>query len=95
MKKAIVLGATGGTGAAITAELVQRGVETVAFGRSRAKLEQLARQLGNPGHLRLSIGDAFRPGDVASAAGGAEVLFHCANVPYNEMAQKLVPLGES
>lgn len=95
MKKAIVLGATGGTGAAITAELVQRGVETVAFGRSRAKLEQLARQLGNPGHLRLSTGDAFRPGDVAAAAGGAEVLFHCANVPYNEMAQKLVPLGES
>jgi len=95
LKKAIVLGATGGTGAAITAELVQRGVETVAFGRSRDKLERLAARLGHPGHLTLFTGDAFRPRDIAAAAGGAEVLFHSANVPYHEMVHKLIPLGEA
>jgi nucleoside-diphosphate-sugar epimerase len=29
------------------------------------------------------------------AAEGADVLFHCANVPYHEMESKLIPLGES
>ncbi|MDU0199494.1 SDR family NAD(P)-dependent oxidoreductase [Paenibacillus sp. MAH-36] len=95
MKKAIVIGATGGTGAAITEELVKRGVETIAFGRSRQKLEQFARKLGNPKHLTLSVGDAMRPGDIVAQANGAEVMFHCANVPYHEMVNKLIPLGES
>lgn len=95
MKKAIVLGATGGTGAAITAELVERGVETVGFGRSRQKLEQLAAILGNPKHLTLAAGDAFRTEDIMAAAEGADVLFHSANVPYHEMVSKLIPLGES
>ncbi|MBA2938584.1 SDR family NAD(P)-dependent oxidoreductase [Paenibacillus sp. CGMCC 1.16610] len=95
MKKAIVIGATGGTGAAITEELVKRGVETIAFGRSRQKLEEFARKLGNPQHLTLSVGDAMRPEDIVAQAGGADVLFHCANVPYHEMVNKLIPLGES
>ncbi|SEO44937.1 Nucleoside-diphosphate-sugar epimerase [Paenibacillus sp. OK076] len=95
MTKAMVIGATGGTGAAITEELVRRGVDTIAFGRSRQKLEQFAARLGNPGHLTLVVGDAMRPEDIASQAGGADVWFHCANVPYHEMASKLIPLGVS
>ncbi|MDD9271566.1 SDR family NAD(P)-dependent oxidoreductase [Paenibacillus sp. GCM10023248] len=95
MKNAIVIGATGGTGAAITEELVKRGIRTIAFGRSRQKLEQFARRLGNPNHLTLAIGDAMRPDDIVAQAGGADVLFHCANVPYHEMVNKLIPLGES
>lgn len=95
MTKAMVIGATGGTGAAITEELVRRGVDTIAFGRSRQKLEQFAARLGNPGHLKLVVGDAMRPDDIASQAGGADVWFHCANVPYHEMASKLIPLGVS
>jgi nucleoside-diphosphate-sugar epimerase len=95
MKKAIVIGATGGTGAVIVSELVKRGVPTIAFGRSRQKLEELANQLGSPAHLLLAIGDAFRTDDIAAAAKDVDVLFHCANVPYNEMASKLIPLGES
>ncbi|AFC29543.1 hypothetical protein PM3016_2663 [Paenibacillus mucilaginosus 3016] len=95
MKKAMVVGATGGTGAVITAELVKRGVPTTAFGRSRQKLEELAAQLGSPAHLSLAVGDAFKPDDVAAAAKDADVLFHCANVPYHEMESKLIPLGES
>ncbi|MFB0846109.1 NAD-dependent epimerase/dehydratase family protein [Paenibacillus oleatilyticus] len=95
MKKAIVVGATGGTGASVTEELVRRGIRTVAFGRSRGKLEQLKANLGNPHHLTIAVGDAFRPNDIITASEGADVLFHCANVPYHEMVSKLIPLGES
>lgn len=95
MKKAIVVGASGGTGAAITEELTRRGIRTVAFGRSRTKLEALRSRLGKPVHLTTAVGDAFRPDDVVLASEGADVLFHCANVLYHEMGSKLIPLGES
>lgn len=95
LKKAIVVGATGGTGAAITEELVKRGISTVAFGRSLQKLERLRTGLGNPENLTIAAGDAFRPNDIVMAAEDADVLFHCANVPYHEMESKLIPLGES
>lgn len=95
MNKAIIVGATGGTGAAIAEELVKRGIPTIAFGRSAEKLERLKAGLGRPKHLELAAGDAFRPNDIAAAAAGADVLFHCANVPYHEMASRLIPLGES
>lgn len=95
MKKAIVIGATGGTGAAITQELIKRGIATVAYGRSRHKLEQLAAKLGFPGHLQLAVGDAFNPNEIVAASRNADVMFHCANVPYHEMESRLLPLGES
>lgn len=95
LRKAIVIGATGGTGAAITEELAKRGIRTVAFGRSVQKLEQLRANLGNPENVTIATGDAFRPNDIVMAAEGADVLFHCANVPYHEMESKLIPLGES
>ncbi|MFJ9499784.1 SDR family NAD(P)-dependent oxidoreductase [Brevibacillus centrosporus] len=95
MKRAMVVGATGGTGAAITEELIRQGIETIAFGRSGQKLELLAKNLGNPAQLTLAVGDAFRPEDIAGASGNADVLFHCANVPYHEMATRLLPLGEA
>ncbi|MCD9023045.1 SDR family NAD(P)-dependent oxidoreductase [Cohnella silvisoli] len=95
MEKAIVVGATGGTGASVVEELVKRGIRTVAFGRSRQKLEKLKTNLGHPEHLAIAVGDAFSPNDIVLAAEGADVLFHCANVPYHEMVNKLIPLGES
>ncbi|TDL49859.1 SDR family NAD(P)-dependent oxidoreductase [Paenibacillus dendritiformis] len=95
LEKAIVVGATGGTGASVTEELVKRGIRTVAFGRSREKLEQLRAKLGNPEHLTVAVGDAFRPESIVIASEDADVLFHCANVPYHEMVSKLIPLGES
>lgn len=95
MEKAIVVGATGGTGASVVEELVKRGIRTVAFGRSRQKLEQLSARLGHSEHLTIAVGDAFRPDNIVSASEGADVLFHCANVPYHEMISKLIPLGES
>ncbi|MFB8373257.1 NAD-dependent epimerase/dehydratase family protein [Paenibacillus taichungensis] len=95
MKRAIVVGATGGTGAAITEELIKHGIFTIIFGRSRQKLEQLAVKLGSPDYLQIAVGDAFRPDDIIAASLEADVMFHCANVPYNEMESKLIPLGES
>lgn len=80
MKRAIVIGATGGTGAAITEELIRRGISTIAFGRSRQKLEQLAVKLGYPDHLLIAVGDAFRSEDIIAASQGADVIFHSANV---------------
>ncbi|NIK71338.1 SDR family NAD(P)-dependent oxidoreductase [Paenibacillus sp. BK720] len=95
MKKAVVIGATGGTGAAITEELASRGIPVVAFGRSRSKLENFAARLGHPANLALAVGDAFKADDVEKASRGAEVMFHCANVPYHEMEERLIPLGEA
>jgi nucleoside-diphosphate-sugar epimerase len=95
LTKVLVIGATGGTGSAITEELVRRGIDTIAFGRSSQKLVQLVNRLGNPTNLSIVVGDAMRPDDIVSQASGADVWFHCANVPYNEMASKLIPLGES
>ncbi|WP_028612036.1 SDR family NAD(P)-dependent oxidoreductase [Paenibacillus harenae] len=95
MKKAIVLGATGGVGNPLAAELIKRGIETVAFGRSENKLKSLARELGNPTLLRIATGDAFNPDDIIKAAEGADVIFHSANMPYHEMESRLLPLGEA
>ena len=46
-------------------------------------------------HLTIAIGDAFQSKDVEAASKGADVLFHCANVPYHEMRERLLPLGEA
>ncbi|WP_342575051.1 NAD-dependent epimerase/dehydratase family protein [Paenibacillus sp. FSL M8-0142] len=95
MKKAIVLGATGGVGNPLTAELVRRGIETIAFGRSMTKLNALAEEIGSSPLLKLRTGDAFKPEDIVQAAEGADVIFHSANIPYHEMESRLLPLGES
>lgn len=95
LEKAIVVGATGGTGSAITEELAKRGIPTTIFGRSHQKLEQLRANIGNPKQVTVATGDAFCSADIIKAAEGADVLFHCANVPYHEMENKLISLGES
>lgn len=94
-KKAIVLGATGGTGKVITSELMKRGVQTVIFGRSRSKLEEVARELGRPDMLILAEGNVFDPESIIQAAQGAEVIFHAASIPYNQMTTRLLPMGEA
>lgn len=47
MKTAIVLGATGGSGQVIVSELLNRGVEVIAFGRSQSKLKALIEEHDN------------------------------------------------
>ncbi|WP_141430375.1 SDR family NAD(P)-dependent oxidoreductase [Bacillus sp. 03113] len=95
MKKAIVLGATGGTGSAIVRELINRGIPTIAFGRSSEKLLKLKESYGNPEYLTLQTGDVFQVEDVYKAASEADVIFQCAAVPYNKMEEQQLPLGEA
>ncbi|PYI52982.1 SDR family NAD(P)-dependent oxidoreductase [Paenibacillus flagellatus] len=95
MKRAVVLGAAGGMGRALAKELLARGVETVAFGRSRGKLESLAEEIGHRSSLTIKAGDALRPDEVAEAAAGADVLFHSMGMPYPEWGEKLLPLAAS
>ncbi|WP_080875900.1 SDR family oxidoreductase [Oceanobacillus timonensis] len=95
MKKAIVLGATGGTGQAMVSELLNRGVEVIAFGRSQRKLEALMAAHNHHRNLIYQLGDIFDYQSIVDAAKNADVIFQCANVKYQEMAEKLIPLGES
>lgn len=95
MKKAVVLGATGGTGEALVSELLARGVKVTAFGRSEKKLQAVLGTCDHVQNLTVATGDVFKPDSVAAAARDAEVIFQCANVKYQEMKDKLLPLGES
>ncbi|WP_277678318.1 NAD-dependent epimerase/dehydratase family protein [Gracilibacillus dipsosauri] len=95
MEVAMVLGATGGVGAAITNELDIRGVKSILFGRSKEKLEQLKSKLHHPHLFTLAVGDAMKTTDLEKAGINADVIFHCANVPYHKMEEQLLDLGES
>lgn len=95
MKKAIVLGATGGNGQVIVSELLNRGIEVIAFGRSQNKLEALMARHNHHLNLTYKQGDIFDYQTIVDAAKDADVIFQCANVKYQEMAEKLMPLGES
>ncbi|WP_040979435.1 SDR family oxidoreductase [Oceanobacillus jeddahense] len=95
MKKAIVLGATGGTGQVMVSELLDRGVGVIAFGRSQNKLEALITEHDHHVNLIYKRGDIFDYQTIVDAAKDADVIFQCANVKYQEMAEKLIPLGES
>ncbi|MED0738307.1 SDR family NAD(P)-dependent oxidoreductase [Aneurinibacillus thermoaerophilus] len=81
MKKALVLGASGGMGYALVHELVARGIETVAFARTREKLEKL---FGHMEQVTIVSGDVYQVEDVKEAGRGVEVIFHTVSVPYPE-----------
>ncbi|MEK4670223.1 SDR family NAD(P)-dependent oxidoreductase [Niallia sp. FSL R7-0271] len=95
MKNVIVLGATGGTGAAITEELLKRGIKTIAFSRSIEKLRLLKENLGNSNLLTLKSGDAFDYNSIYDAAKDVDVIFQCVAVPYEEMQRSQIPLGKA
>ncbi|MEK5039761.1 SDR family NAD(P)-dependent oxidoreductase [Sporosarcina sp. FSL K6-3457] len=79
MKKALVLGASGGMGYALVKELVSRGVEVVAFARREDKLKML---FGQQQNVKIYAGDALVEGEVSRAAQGVDVIFHAINFPY-------------
>ncbi len=95
MKKVIVLGATGGTGAAITNELLKNGIQTIAFGRSIDKLHLLKEKLGNSSLLTIKAGNAFDENSIYDAAKDADIIFQCVAVPYQEMMHSQLPLGKA
>lgn len=79
MKKALVLGASGGMGYALVRELVFRGVEVVAFARGEEKLKALFEQESK---VKIYAGDALVEEEVSQAAQGVDVIFHAVNFPY-------------
>lgn len=95
MKKVIVLGATGGTGAAIVEELINREIQTIAFGRSISKLNQLKQKLGNSELLTLHVGNAFDEMNIYEASKAVDVIFQCVAVPYHEMEKSQISLGKA
>lgn len=93
--KAVVLGGTGGSGEAITRELLARNIETVVVGRNKERLDLFRRRLGSPDLLSTAIGDAFQKEQLIPHFERADVVFHAVNVPYQDMAEKLLRLGEA
>lgn len=94
MKKAIVLGATGGTGEAVVSELLRRNIEVIAFGRSKNKLQNLISKYNNT-KLSYALGDIFNYQSIENAAVDVDIIFQCANVPYQEMEEKLPIIGNN
>ncbi|MFD2628124.1 SDR family oxidoreductase [Oceanobacillus kapialis] len=95
MKKAVVLGATGGTGQVIVSELLNRGIDVIAFGRSKEKLNALIEEHDHHPKLTYELGDILDYKTIMDAAKNVDVIFQCANVKYQEMESKLLLLGES
>ncbi|AZU62278.1 NAD-dependent epimerase/dehydratase family protein [Neobacillus mesonae] len=90
MKKALVLGASGGMGYSIVRELTGRGIPVTAFARTRSKLEKL---FAADSIVSIFPGDIYRLDDVREAAQGVDVIFHAANIPYEEWEKKLLRLA--
>lgn len=85
MKKALVLGASGGMGNAIVKELSGRGIEVVAFARNKSKLDSL---FGTDESIKVYPGDVLSKEDLTNAATDADIIFHAINVPYPEWSTK-------
>lgn len=85
MKKALVLGATGGMGYALVRELVERDVEVVAFSRRKERLDALYQ---HESKVSIFSGDALVEKDVIEAADGVDVIFHAVSFPYQEWKDK-------
>lgn len=79
MKKALVLGASGGIGYAIVRELVERGMSVAAFARGQEKLEKL---YGHNSNIEIFSGDALVEEDMFKAAKGVDIIFHAVGFPY-------------
>ncbi|MGV3488894.1 MAG: SDR family NAD(P)-dependent oxidoreductase [Tuberibacillus sp.] len=86
MKKALVLGASGGMGYAIVKELAGRGVKVKAFARTGEKLRRL---FGNDPNVQIAQGDLFSKEDLNKAAKDVDIIFHAANIPYPEWEKRL------
>ncbi|WP_439021062.1 SDR family NAD(P)-dependent oxidoreductase [Bacillus thuringiensis] len=85
MKKALVLGASGAMGYAITKELCNRGIDVIAFARNKGKLENLFQ---GEEHIQTVAGDVLVKTDIMDAAKGVDVIFHAVNIPYSDWEEK-------
>lgn len=81
----VVFGATGGSGRAVTEELLRRGRRVRAVSRRGEGIE---------GAERISV-DASQPDAAAAAAAGAAVVYHCVNPGYTQWPELLPPVSRS
>ncbi|MED4452409.1 SDR family NAD(P)-dependent oxidoreductase [Metabacillus fastidiosus] len=86
MRKALVLGASGGMGYSIVKELSGRGIKVVAFARTKEKLEKLFQDDSN---VTIQTGDIFKETDLIQAVKGVDIVFQSANIPYSQWERKL------
>lgn len=74
--KALVSGATGFLGGALSRRLHNMGWDVTALGRNTSKLDQLERE-----GIRAHRLDLKEKGDIATACKEQEIVFHCAALP--------------
>jgi nucleoside-diphosphate-sugar epimerase len=74
--KALVTGATGFLGGALTRRLHSMGWDVTALGRNAAKLDQLEAE-----GLRVLQADLKEKSVISAACKGQEIVFHCAAFP--------------
>lgn len=90
-RTALVLGATGGVGGAVTTALVRHGWAVRGLVRDRDAAA--AQWRGREGAPEWVAGDAMVPADVARAAHGAEVIVHAVNPPgYRHWDRLVLPM---
>jgi len=92
MKRALVLGASGGMGYSIVNELINSGIEVTAFARSEQKLKNLYDERQE---ITIQTGDIFNLQDIVDAAKDVDIIFQTANIPYPEWEDKLVPFFQN
>lgn len=89
--KALVVGASGAFGRAITRELLQRGFFVHAMRRS----SQAPHGFALTTNLHLVSGNALKADDVLAAARGASLIVHAFNVPYQDWHAQLLPAADN
>lgn len=87
--KAVVLGASGGMGYALTKELELRKIDVVAAARNEEKLKRLFSD------TPTAAIDAFNIEQLLEATKDATHIFYTMNLPYSEWYTKLFPLMEN
>jgi nucleoside-diphosphate-sugar epimerase len=89
-KTALVLGATGGVGSAVTRALLRRSWQVVALARD---VNKAARNWGSSPAPRWLTGNAMERSDVIRAATGAVVIVHAVNPPrYRHWDRLVLPM---
>lgn len=81
----MIYGANGYTGEMIAREAVRRGLKPTLAGRSRAKIESLASELGCEGR----VFGLDNPAGLASQAKGHQLVLHCAG-PFSATARPMM-----
>lgn len=83
--KALVLGASGAMGSALTFELANRGFDVTAFARSEKRFRMI---FDKQQKIKIQPGDVFKMEDLERVAYDVDLIFHAVNLPYNEWKDK-------